>query len=374
MSRHREDADGERAFVQPAVRWFFRLRDSESEAPAAEELRQWEQFASQPGKRQQLAEVHAVWETIHALGGPKMPAEEDLASDDFDGSLSVREWLARREATGGGRRARLRRAGKAWALAAALGVLALSAALYVESRYGHETDAPRQTFATPLAQQRVVALEDGSQVTLGARTEIHVAITGTERAIVLDHGEAWFKVAPDARRPFKVFAGGGLTTALGTEFNVRRDLGANVDRVTVTVGSGAVKVEPAATSRGSVLERFSLGGERWPTTKLSKGQELSYGSASERIEVKRADIEAAAAWKEGRLEYVHQPLKAVVARVNRYSDKQIVLADEAVGDIDFSGTVFEGQIQEWVRALQMAFPISVTETDERILIRARASP
>jgi ferric-dicitrate binding protein FerR (iron transport regulator) len=83
------------------------------------------------------------------------------------------------------------------------------------------------------------------------------------------------------------------------------------------------------------------------------------------------DLEARGAWKEGRLEYRHTPLKIVIPSVNVHSGKLIVLADDTVGNLLFSGTVFEGQVTDWLRALTITLPIVVIEGDDRILICMR---
>ena len=257
-------------------------------------------------------------------------------------------------------------------MAAGVAAIALAITFYVRPWAGSGSASQGRTFVTQRAQQQTITLDDGSVVSLGARTEVHAQLGAAERLIVLNRGEAWFKVARDAQRPFKVFAGDGVITALGTEFNV---LDGDLDQVTVTVGDGAVKVDSGSRGeRGPAREQLASRVSQWESAKLIKGQEVTYDSAGVRGEVQRADVEAAIAWKHGRLEYVHQPLKAVIARVNRYSEKPIVLADDAVGELDFSGTVFEGQIEEWIRALESAFPIAVTTTHDRILLRSELRP
>ncbi len=81
--------------------------------------------------------------------------------------------------------------------------------------------------------------------------------------------------------------------------------------------------------------------------------------------------QARKAWKHGHLEYLHIPLKVVIPSVNVHSAKPIVLADEAVGNLLFSGTVFEDQVTDWLRALALTLPIVVIEGDDRIVICMR---
>jgi hypothetical protein len=44
-----------------------------------------------------------------------------------------------------------------------------------------------------------------------------------------------------------------------------------------------------------------------------------------------------------------------------------------VGNLLFSGTVFEDQITDWLRALTIALPIVVIEGEDRIVISMRKS-
>lgn len=75
---------------------------------------------------------------------------------------------------------------------------------------------------TKNGQKLMVHLNDGSKVRLNSGSEIryHKYFSDTSRVIVLE-GEAFFEVAKDALRPFRVISGGTVTEALGTSFNVR---------------------------------------------------------------------------------------------------------------------------------------------------------
>jgi ferric-dicitrate binding protein FerR (iron transport regulator) len=81
--------------------------------------------------------------------------------------------------------------------------------------------------------------------------------------------------------------------------------------------------------------------------------------------------QARKAWRDHHLEYLRVPLKIVIPSVNVHSKKPIVLADDGVGDLLFSGTVFDDQVTDWLRALTIALPIVVIEGDDRIVIAMR---
>ena len=96
-----------------------------------------------------------------------------------------------------------------------------------------------------------------------------------------------------------------------------------------------------------------------------------FGSMAWGSEATLTQAEARKAWKAGHLEYLRTPHKVVIPSVNVHSKKPIVLADEAVGNLLFSGTVFEDQVTDWLRALSITLPIVVIEGDDRIVICMR---
>ena len=94
-------------------------------------------------------------------------------------------------------------------------------------------------------QKLMVHLNDGSKVKLNSGSSIKYQkyFSDTSRVIELK-GEAFFEVAKDSLRPFRVVAGGTVTQALGTSFNIYSVEG---DPTKVSLVTGKVSV----TSIGS---------------------------------------------------------------------------------------------------------------------------
>jgi ferric-dicitrate binding protein FerR (iron transport regulator) len=107
----------------------------------------------------------------------------------------------------------------------------------------------------------------------------------------------------------------------------------------------------------------TFGRELYPDTTTASGRLGVRGGL-----VQVANHRASKAQKDDHLEYLRTPLRVVIEGVNRYSEKPIVLADESVGNLLFSGTVFEGQVTDWLRALAITLPVVVLEGDDRIVI------
>lgn len=119
-----------------------------------------------------------------------------------------------------------------------LGMLAAAVtvpALYALSRLHLLAD-----YRTGIGERRRIVLADGSALELGSDTALSVRFDSRQRQLTLHRGQAYFQVAADATRRFSVRAGQGISTALGTQFDVKL----LDDIVTVSVTEHAVAVRP----------------------------------------------------------------------------------------------------------------------------------
>src|SRR5690606_16115457 len=94
----------------------------------------------------------------------------------------------------------------------------------VYQRDGAATESDKPVFnrlQTPRGGQYHLVLPDGTHVWLNAASTLTYAISGAaqERIVQLD-GEAYFEVARDPNRPFRVASRGQVVEVLGTHFNV----------------------------------------------------------------------------------------------------------------------------------------------------------
>jgi transmembrane sensor len=118
----------------------------------------------------------------------------------------------------------------------------------------------RSDAITGTGELRLVKLEDGSTVQLAPATAIAFTNGAAGRTLNLLQGEAWFDVAHDKARPFRVMAGDSTVTVLGTAFSVRMtdegtDVAVQRGRVAVTSdGARPGRVELLAGQSLSVIE------------------------------------------------------------------------------------------------------------------------
>jgi transmembrane sensor len=91
----------------------------------------------------------------------------------------------------------------------------LATAIYSGVLLPHDRSAK-----TANGEQRTLTLPDGSVVRMNVETDLRIDYGSDRRHIQLLSGEAIFKVAPDAGRPFIVSTPSATVRALGTQFNV----------------------------------------------------------------------------------------------------------------------------------------------------------
>ncbi|WP_213948957.1 FecR domain-containing protein [Luteibacter sp. dw_328] len=242
----------------------------------------------------------------------------------------------------------------ALSLAAGVAIVVLGAGLYVGLRPAG-TESTRQ-YASERAGHRDIALPDGSSIELGGATSITARYGRDERAVDLEAGEAFFRVA-HAERPFVVTAGPLRIRDLGTAFNVRR----TGNRVTVAVTEGRVRVSPSATDGDAA------------TVELGAGREVSFDPETQAMRILDVTPASATAWRGHRLEFVNEPLASVVENVNRYSARPIRLADADLGRLTFTGTVEVDTIDSWVSALPRVFPVRVDSYADRLELARQTS-
>ena len=107
----------------------------------------------------------------------------------------------------------------------------------------------RGRFSTGKGETKVIALKDGSVVTLNTASEIQVNYSDALRSVELIRGEALFDVAKNKARPFVVAAGDTSVRVVGTSFTVRH---LDATPVQVLVREGIVDVFKPTTGTAPV--------------------------------------------------------------------------------------------------------------------------
>lgn len=217
-------------------------------------------------------------------------------------------------------------------------------------------------YRTGLGERRLVTLDDGSTVWLDSQSRLSVRYTEDARRLALAKGQARFDVAHNPYRPFSVRAGDRSVVATGTAFNidiVGRD-------VQVTLLEGSVIVAPVAEDKSAIAPTEARPLPR--PVQLRSGQRLVAASGSPMARVEAVNLEDATAWQRGKLIFDDVPLSEAVARVNRYSERRIVIRDPAVARLQVSGVFESGDPAAFARAMSQYLDIDAAFTSGEIVL------
>ena len=183
----------------------------------------------------------------------------------------------------------------------------------------------RGRFVTGKGETKVVALKDGSVVTLNTASEIHVNYSDSLRSVELIQGEALFDVAKNKTRPFVVSAGDTSVRAVGTSFTVRRLEAAPIQ---VLVREGVVEVFKPAVDDAPI---------RVAANSMAEAPQDTSMAAIAARPIPLAQLHRQLAWQKGQLAFEGETLAQAVAEFARYSDTRIVIDDPALAREEIAG-------------------------------------
>jgi transmembrane sensor len=352
--------------------------------PLAEEAAQWLIELEEPGP--QALQAFATW----LERSPRHVEEFLLAAavwkefDDFDVDrrMEIRQLIdaARSnvrqlhpEAASGRDDGRLERPPSRYRMLAVVSAIAASVLAGI-ALWLFGTGTP-DVYATSRGEQRAFKLDDGSVVYLNTQSRVEVRFSDAARDIRLLEGEAMFTVEHDAARPFRVTADHTVIQAVGTRFNVYR----NVAGTTVSVVEGIVQISPmedlAAQSRS-----LSTASDDGPTAAQQVAAGPARVAAGEQVRVSRdgeivkravPDLANVVAWRERRLVFRGDTLEDVAREFNRYNTLQIRLEDDAVRGRRLTGVFDADDPRSLVLFLGRDATLAVEDGPQEVVIRQR---
>ncbi|WP_129779553.1 FecR family protein [Peristeroidobacter soli] len=298
-----------------AAAWVARVHGPEVTREVRDELARW--MDADPSHAVAYLRAEAAWERMERL---KAVPVSSLAPEQ-----TVAPWrMTRRIALAGG-----------------LGLCAASAA-------GWWIFSLPDTYESAIGERRIIALEDGSRVTLNTASVLRVRFTDSERSLHLVSGEALFEVAHNPLRPFVVKAASSHIRALGTAFSVR--LRSDLAEVTVTEGTVVVVEAPETSPPPDPARQIAAGsGAVVDRTTVAKS-ELAPDVLRQRL-----------AWSEGVIELRGETLEQAAEEFSRYRTKRIIVADPRIASIRIGGRFPSDEADAFLRSVQSGFPVRIIE-------------
>lgn len=177
------------------------------------------------------------------------------------------------------------------------------------------------TVKTPRGGQFQITLLDGSKVWLNAASQLTYTLDKDigERVVELE-GEAYFEVAKDEERPFKVYSHGQVIEVLGTHFNVNSY--ADEPATKTTLIEGAVKIVETTNGQSTIL---------------NPGQQAELHS-NHRLRVSQVNLDEAVAWKNGKFNFNNADIEHISRQLARWYNVGVIFKGKPK-NIKLSGEV-----------------------------------
>lgn len=315
------------AIREEAASWFARRRDGVRTPGEEAAFESWRGRSEAHARA--YAETERAWEQWKQLQGSARMREMTAAA-------MAATAPRRRQANGG-----------SWRLLLAAACLA-AVAIFGGIRWLPQmTHVQPVVYSTGIGEQRTEQLPDGTRIVLNTQTTLQVRYSPRQREVLLQQGEAMFDVVHDDRHPFKVTAGDGSITDLGTQFQVRNEDG----MAAVTLLHGLVEVVARNAHK-----------------RLVPGEQASYGAGTAGIDVRRVDTAAITSWMRGRLDFSGLPLGEAVTEANRYSVVKLRLGDPRLTSMPVGGSFRAGDNTAIAAALSAVFPVRVARSDAHEIV------
>ena len=332
-----------------AAEWFITCRSGPLDGAERRKFDHW--LRQSPQHLSAYVELAAIWDEGSGLDAERRYDTETLIAEALADRSNVTELPRSTNAVHSesvSSRAR-------W-MAASIAVFALGLAMVA---YIYMFRDP--IYATQVGEQRSIALSDGSTMELNSRTQVRVHYSEHERGLELIEGQALFRVAKDASRPFVVTSGGMRVRAVGTQFDVNKKREGTVvtvveGRVSVQTNVPDARVDPLAVNVTEAMPQLLVAGEQITVTE------------TEAQPVTRPDVARAIAWTQRQLVFEAATLTEVAEEFNRYNQRQLVVQDPELYDFHISGVFASTDPGALLQFLRERADVQVIEADGAIFL------
>jgi hypothetical protein len=209
------------------------------------------------------------------------------------------------------------------------------------------------TVTTPKGGQYQVILPDGSFVMLDAASSITYpsAFTGNKREVILT-GEAYFEVAKDRTKPFRVNVDNKQQIeVLGTHFNIQAY--PDDSNIKTTLLEGSVKL--LYNNKQAILR---------------PGQ-MAINDVGKSFLIKEADIYEVMAWKNNLFIFNNENIKSIMKRLARWYDIDVVF-DGDMEKVNFYGNYSRAKnLSNLLKYIELTEKVHFKIEGRRVIVKAQ---
>ena len=205
-------------------------------------------------------------------------------------------------------------------------------------------------YKTEVGQMHSITLEDGSKVTLAAKSAIKLDFTAEKRQINLVQGDIYIDVAKDPKRPLIVHTAQADFKALGTRFIVYQYPNSSVLNMLHS------KVETRSLAQNSQVKV------------VKQGEKISADSRG-LSQISELDIASTEfAWDKHQILADQLPLPDLLTNLGRYHHQYLIFNHSALKDYKVSGVINAKQdLDQTLRLLVTQYPIKITKLGDHVI-------
>ncbi len=249
-----------------------------------------------------------------------------------------------------------------WVKRGLVAAAVLLLALWVSTLpFQQEESLGMQAEVASASQVNHQVLEDGSSIKTQPTSQVDVAYNNEQRAVYLSSGEAYFQVAKDQARPFTVYVEDYQVRAIGTAFSIKLES----STVEVLVEEGVVELArnnrtDANHSQANIPQLIAK--QRAIISRDPNDDELEIATLT------KDEIKRVYAWQHRMLIFDDQPLQNIIQEFNRLNEVQLSFAEDAVGELNISGSMRSDNINGFLRLLNIGFEIEAERLEDGTII------
>jgi transmembrane sensor len=175
------------------------------------------------------------------------------------------------------------------------------------------------TIVTKKGSEYWLTFEDGTVVHLNYNTSLTYPthFSETDRTVYLD-GEAYFQIAKDSKRPFRVINHNGIIKEYGTEFNVNTR---SQNGIEVVLVNGSISLTPKE-GREQML----------------RPGEMAIAKAGS-VQITKVDVEPYVAWNNGRFVFEDYTIEHIMKVISQWYNMKVTFGSESIRHVHFTGDV-----------------------------------
>lgn len=223
------------------------------------------------------------------------------------------------------------------------GMIVLALSVYWGIKGNSNYNTAKETWVeikAPAWTRAQFSLPDGTTGWLNSNSSVKYNGTFISDRQVTLNGEAFFDVAKDIKRPFKVNANEVVVKVLGTRFNIASY--ADENNIEVLLEEGKLEFN---------------GGKEDDVRVMKPNDIIVYDKFSKNIATETVQTEKYISWKEGKLVFRNDPIDVIARRLERWYNVEVEISRNMPSDFRLRATFLDESLEEVLFFLGRSLPI-----------------